>query len=201
MPNFIPHSKANYYEFLLNLKTEVVKPEVAAVLPPDDVTTVAAKATNQLARHAATLAAKVAYDAALKDEADGKIETDYLLQEKNADWKRIAGFPGKIATKLQMVASSSTADVPAKVSFELKIVAGEVRVDWVKGPLQGINVYARLRGETTWVKIGWDTSSPYLDSRPLAQAGVAEVREYMLRGVIKDEEVTEDSDVKSIVLK
>jgi len=55
-----------------------------------------------------------------------------------------------------------------------------------------------LRGQTTWIKLAMDTSSPYIDGRPLAQAGVAEVREYMLRGVVNDEAIGLDSDILSI---
>ncbi len=43
-----------------------------------------------------------------------------------------------------------------------------------------------------------DTSSPYIDGRPLAQPNVAEVREYMLHGVVDDYEVGLDSDVQSV---
>ena len=43
-----------------------------------------------------------------------------------------------------------------------------------------------------------DTSSPYIDGRPLAQAAVAETREYMLRGVLTDVEIGLDSDIQSI---
>ncbi len=40
--------------------------------------------------------------------------------------------------------------------------------------------------------------SLYIDGNPLFQAGVPEVREYMLRGVIADEEIGLDSDIQSI---
>jgi hypothetical protein len=43
-----------------------------------------------------------------------------------------------------------------------------------------------------------DTSSPYIDGRPLAQAGVAENREYMLRGAIDDAAIGLDSDIQNI---
>jgi hypothetical protein len=42
------------------------------------------------------------------------------------------------------------------------------------------------------------TSSPHIDGRPLAQANVAETREYMLRGLLTDVEIDLDSDIQSI---
>lgn len=49
-----------------------------------------------------------------------------------------------------------------------------------------------------WRRIGTDTSSPYYDTAPLAQAGVAEVREYMARGLVNDVEIGIASDIVSI---
>lgn len=43
-----------------------------------------------------------------------------------------------------------------------------------------------------------DTSSPYIDGRPLAVANAPEVREYMLRGVVTDAEIGLDSDILNI---
>lgn len=56
-----------------------------------------------------------------------------------------------------------------------------------------------LCGQTAWTLLGMDTSSPYIDGRPLAVPTAPEVREYMLRGVISDAEVGLDSDVLSII--
>ena len=65
--------------------------------------------------------------------------------------------------------------------------------------LYGVHIYARLVGQTVWTRIALDTSSPYIDGRPLAVAGVPEHREYMLRGCdINEAEVGQDSDIVSI---
>jgi len=52
-----------------------------------------------------------------------------------------------------------------------------------------------LSGELTWVKLAYDSFTPYGESRPLANAGVPEHREYMAIGVIRDEEVTQQSSI------
>jgi hypothetical protein len=43
-----------------------------------------------------------------------------------------------------------------------------------------------------------DPGSPKNDGRPLAAPGVPETREYMLRGLVKDDEIGLDSDVARI---
>lgn len=76
---------------------------------------------------------------------------------------------------------------------------GRVRIDFVKDGLDGVHIYARLKGQTTWAKLALDTYSPYEDNRPLATAGQPEHREYMAIGVLHDEEVTQQSDIVEAV--
>ena len=80
----------------------------------------------------------------------------------------------------------------------MTIEAGKVRVDFVRGGVDALAIYSRLRGTPTFHKLAVDTSSPYFDTTPLAQTGVPEVREYFARGMVNDEEVGVDSDIVSI---
>ena len=43
-----------------------------------------------------------------------------------------------------------------------------------------------------------DTEAPYYDTRPLAQPGVPEVREYKVRGMVADDEIGQSSDIVSL---
>ncbi|MEP7169833.1 MAG: hypothetical protein ABI855_10735 [Bacteroidota bacterium] len=73
-----------------------------------------------------------------------------------------------------------------------KAMPGEVIIKFKKKGVDGVNVYGHPIGSTDpndWVKIAYDGSSPYNDTRALAHAGVPEVREYKLRGVINDGEI------------
>jgi len=51
-----------------------------------------------------------------------------------------------------------------------------------------------------WRLLDRDNHPPYVDSTPLAQPGVPEVREYRLMGVWSDQEVGQPSDVASITV-
>ena len=62
-----------------------------------------------------------------------------------------------------------------------------------------INVYSRLQGEAQWQFLARDTHSPYIDTRPLANPAIPEVREYAARCVINDEEKGLLSDIVSAV--
>ena len=63
---------------------------------------------------------------------------------------------------------------------------------------EGWRLYARLRGTTSWERIAIEHHAPYFDTRPLAQSNVSEVREYMARRVVNDEEIGVDNDIVSI---
>lgn len=199
MADYIPRQKGEYQDWLLNIKNNIDVEGLKFGLDAPSITSVKAKITDQIARHVATVNAESALAAARASENDGEKEANSFLRAQIAYWKRKTGFTDEIAQRLGVTASggSEDSDYP-KVSFKLKIVGGEVRIDWTKGRLDGVNIYSRLRGQAGWTKIGMDTSSPYLDARSLGTPGQAEVREYMLRGVVKDAEVTGDSDVQFV---
>lgn len=85
-----------------------------------------------------------------------------------------------------------------KPVITVTIEAGKIVIDFAKDGADGLAIYGRLRGTTAWQKLGVDYEAPYYDTRPLAQAGVAEVREFMARGVVGDDEIGQDSDIVSI---
>ncbi len=82
-----------------------------------------------------------------------------------------------------------------KPTLNLMAEAGAVRVDFVKGEADAVNIYSRIRGQTAWRFIARDTNSPYMDCTPPAGNVTTEVREYMLRGVLNDEEIGQASEV------
>jgi hypothetical protein len=70
-------------------------------------------------------------------------------------------------------------------------------VDFVKGEADAVNIYSRIHGQTAWRFIARDTNSPYMDCSALAGTETTEVREYVLRGVLDDEEIGHASEVMS----
>ena len=75
------------------------------------------------------------------------------------------------------------------------VMPGRVRIDFVKEGLDGVNIYARLKGGSSWTKLAYDSYSPYEDTRPIAVINQPEHREYMAIGVIHDEEATQQSNI------
>ena len=98
--------------------------------------------------------------------------------------------------ELQSSASSSEFDPSTyKPQFTVEVLGGLITLKFKKKGVDGVAIYGRLCGALGWTKLGTDTSSPYIDGRPLAVPGEPEFREYMLRGMIDDDEIGLESDV------
>src|SRR5438128_1052969 len=70
----------------------------------------------------------------------------------------------------------------------------------VRGPLDGIHVYSRKKGETAWRFLDSARYSPFVDAAPAATPGIPEIREYRVVGVYKDQEVGQPSDIVSVTV-
>jgi hypothetical protein len=77
---------------------------------------------------------------------------------------------------------------------------GRVKIEGRKPGFESVSIYSRKKGEVQWKLIAVRKRKfPFYDESPLAVAGVPEVREYMARGVVDDEEVGEASEIKEVV--
>jgi hypothetical protein len=115
-------------------------------------------------------------------------------------WKKLPGWPASGSEAVLRLKGPGIVFDPAtyKPSFTLSMEAGKIRFDFEKKGVQRLKFFCRLRGQTVWNEIGEDSAPPYWDTNPLANPNVPEVREYMARGVIDDEEIGVDSDIVTI---
>lgn len=64
--------------------------------------------------------------------------------------------------------------------------------------MDGLKFYWRLKGQTVWKPLSFDTNSPYDDYTPPVTPGVPEAREYQGFGVIADVQIGQPSDIVSV---
>ena len=204
---FIPQNRAQQRAWWLNLRTGIVTWGPVLGLLPADITAVQATCDAQIALIDAEVAAQTALDSAIQAEKMGFALNGTAIKESIANWKTRPPYTAEIGAALQLLGSApatSGVSTPGaaqdayKCIVTVKILHGEIRIDWKKMGAQGVHIYTRLSGQTVWVLIGRDTNSPYIDGRPLANPAIPETREYMLRGMIDDEEIGVDSDVQSV---
>ncbi len=143
--------------------------------------------------HIASLVATATKDTIVsKGEKEQRVVINRMKKNKN--------FTLAIGEDLQIntiVDTEKLAESKAKIKLEVK--PGKVVISFVKGKLNGMNIYERLAGTIGWEKLAYNSYSPYEDKRPLAVAGVSEHREYMGIGVIHDAEVTLQSDIMEVI--
>jgi len=87
-----------------------------------------------------------------------------------------------------------------KTILRLKNVPAGVEVKFVKKGLTGIMLYYRIQGSSEWIKVGLIVKRGYVHEAPLMEPGTPEVREYMARGVMDNDEVGPNSDIVEITV-
>lgn len=198
--DYVPDKRDTRYQWYLNLSNNVVAEAVKFGGAPADATAMKALVDGVIAKMDATAAAQDAVDGARLIERNTETAALAELRTKVRNWKTLSGWAASGSEAVLQLRSSGPAFDPLayKTVLKVQLVPGGVRVDFTKKGVDGVIIYMRVRGSATWRKIGMDTEAPYIDSTPLASPGVAEVREYMARGFLHDEEIGQDSDVVSI---
>lgn len=80
---------------------------------------------------------------------------------------------------------------------DITVLPEKMLVEWVKGTMDGVLVYASLNG-TDFEEIGSDMGSPFEDTRPNQVADVIEIRYYRLRYIKTDKLTGRYSDVVNV---
>ncbi len=113
--------------------------------------------------------------------------------------KTKAAYTEAIGNDLGIIGEADTFDPNRfKTKLTATVFTDHVEIKFSKEKTDGINIYSRLKGEANWTYLALDTSSPYIDNRPLRTPGTPEVREYMGIGVIDDAQLPLQSDVISV---
>ncbi|MFT3934487.1 MAG: hypothetical protein QM726_12770 [Chitinophagaceae bacterium] len=103
------------------------------------------------------------------------------------------------AKALQIISTTPIADLTDyKPTLTGKETGGNLHLSFQKHGADGMNIYARMHGETNWVLLGNAKHSPYIDTRALAKPGVAEIREYCCMATLANTEVGLRSEVLAV---
>lgn len=198
--DFIPKSDAGKLSWSQNIEDKLAGHATVLGLSATDVT--AQKALLASIRKAVTDKA-----AAQANAKRAIVESDQLiddsvkaLRSSIQSWKQQPGFTDAIGADLQIITTESGFDPQSfKTTLSSSVHPGRVEIGFVKSETQGVNIYTRLKGQATWVKLSFDGHSPYIDNRPLAVANTPEHREYMAIAVIDDAEIGQSSDIIEVV--
>ena len=194
--DYLPKKEAEKKSWYQSFSTAIATNAAALGLTAAQVTALQTICTTNItaidkndAAQTAARSARTAKDTQLSN-GDKQLRTEIKKLKTNS------GYTATIGTALQVIGEDADIDYSTyKPTISCVVMPGRVRIDFTKDGLDGVYIYARLKGEATWRKLALDTYSPYEDNRPLTAAGQPEHREYMAIGVLHDEEVTQQSDI------
>ena len=201
MPDYIPTRREPRRAWLQNISAKAAAQVVAGGGTAPVATNLTTAADALIAAYTDADSAKTTYEGKKAVEQSTETEQIAIIRSIMTSLKVLPNWKSSGAdAQLQASASGSEIDpgtYKPVISVEMK--GGFITMDFKKKGVDALAIYGRLRGTLGWTKLGVDTSSPYIDGRPLATPGVAEIREYMARGMMDDEEIGLESDIVSIV--
>lgn len=198
--DFIPRKRAELQQWLGNLSSHAIAEVAKFGAPAADGTAMKALANDALAKMNATDAAEVGLDGVRQIERATLAAAFSTLRGKVRNWKTLPAFPASGSEAVLKLKGAGVVFDPGDLQAGADGDGGcgqdphrfqKERGRWARG-------FCRLRGTAAWRRIGMDTSAPYFDTAPLVTPNVPEVREYMARGMVDDEEIGLESDIVSI---
>ena len=200
MPDFFPGKWGDRLTWLQNLKLKLDQYATTLVLPAGKVAQIIALIDEMMVAIQLVVQREGELSSAVTARDDIVLVNDMpaLRLELNALKTNTAMTPA-IETDMKIVGTTPVFDPNTfKPDLSAEIVGGEIKIRFKKGRCEGVNIYTRLKGQTTWTKLSFDSHSPYVDNRPLANTGTPEVREYMAYGVLNDQQIGLQSDIVSV---
>lgn len=200
MADYIPSKREQRKEWLENIEEKADEQVVAGGGTVPVATNLKTAATTILTAYGETDTAETVRDGKKAVEADTEATQLAIIRSILTTLKVLPNWKSSGADAQLKSSATGTAFDPDtyQPEFTVTLKGGLITLEFKKKGVTGLAFYGRLRGTLGWTKLGTDTNSPYIDGRPLAVPGVAEMREYMARGMMGDEEVGLESDIVSL---
>lgn len=197
---YIPRPDAALKTWLANFKAKIAIHGPTLGLLPAEITALQDWCDDLIAAIDDVMQKKQDYKESVSAKnAQRKISVDGITNAATSI-KTKAAYTEAIGNDLGIIGEADTFDpLTFKTKLSAVVFTDHVVINFTKEQTDGVNIYARRKGEATWNFLALDTNSPYVDNRPLAVPGTPETREYMGIGVIEDEQLPLQSDVIIVV--
>lgn len=199
--DYIPTVRTDRYFWWKKIRDHIETEGPKFGLTPEGISAAKSIAADQCAAMEATNAAEAALKGAYATEAASTLQNTAAMRACVRHWKTLPDFPtsgSEGALKLRGAKKAFDPDT-FKPKLKVSLVGGRIRLVFTKSGFDAMVIFGRLNGAAEWTRLGIDSSSPYFDTRPLAEPGVAEQREYKVRGLLDDQEIGQDSSIVSIL--
>jgi hypothetical protein len=197
---YFPRKDADLMLWAQNYKTKIATVGVSLGLTPADITNEQTLCDELIAGINAAQDAKSAAASAVESKNTVLQKSGGELRINIGRHKKAVGYTAALGEALSIVSSNTGIDIATyKAKITAELFAGYVRIKFNKQGADGINLYHRKKGESTWKFLARDTKSPYDDHIVLAISGQPEHWEYKAFGVVYDDEIGQASDIVEVV--
>ena len=201
--NFIPNRDSDFVDYHDNFKTVTNSDGATVGLTVADLTAITGdNSTVHTVKNDSDSAALVA------KQTTSTLRNTFGTIKQNVRTlaRRIKVHPAyteALGKRLGIEGAEDTTDMTtAKPTLKgTAILQGHAQIGFDKQKSDGINLYSKRDGDADWVKLSFDSQSPYLDNRPLLVAGKPEQRRYRACYVIADSEIGLYSDEMVVTVK
>lgn len=185
MPDFIPQNEGELILWLGNFQNKLTTSYGASLGYTHTQLTDISNACNSLVSALNVVeAAKKAFNNAVG--AKDKVKLDQLWFLKTEIRKIKGAYTDAIGKDLGIIGTNDEVDEETvKPKFSGQAFPGYVRLKFSKNGLDGVNIYSRLKGQSSWGFLLRDINSPYDDHKAIAN-GAPETGEYMCIGIMED---------------
>lgn len=197
---YIPAADGNLKTWLTNFKSKLAVHGATLGLSAGDITQLDNWCNDLIKTIDDVKAARQDYkEAVSKKNTQRKLSVDGITNAATA-MKTKAAYSEAIGNDLGIIGEADGFDpLTFKTKLTATVYTDHIKIAFTKEKTDGVNLYSRKKGDTTWTFLALDTQSPYMDNRPLTVANTPETREYMAIGVIDDAQLPLESDVISVV--
>lgn len=197
--DYFPRTKSARQPWLRHINNELAIEAANLGVPADETAVVLAQIQEVLDRNA-ELEAAVATVRKAKSALDAADKIVEVSLRKFA--KRLKSLPLYKPETGKSLGIVTTTVHKSLVDFKPSIYAvetgGFVQIFFVKKKVRSVNIYCKMPGETVFTLVATAVESPYIDTRPPSTAGIAELRQYYVMGVVKNAEVGQRSEIVAV---
>lgn len=197
---YIPAGDAELVRWLNNFKDQISITGPTLGLTPTQVTELQDKAQKGIDTLLAVTIKKQEYADAVLSKNMVRSEEVNFITNMVAIIKRHPLFTENMGGILGIISpTTAQSRITLQPTLKLHTFPKYVEIDFNKRGQTGVTILSRIRGTDEWVEIANAERSPYKDTRPLQEAGKAEIREYMIRCYSNNESVGQDSETRMVV--
>jgi hypothetical protein len=188
--DYIPRSYANLEQWLQNQQDTIAEVGTVLGMSADEQAAYLASVQKLLDKVTPIVDLTCQLDH-LKADFDPLMAAELPnLHQQVKRLKTHSGYAPSIGLRMGWISERHEVDPASSQPSITATAAGlRVRIEGNKPGFEAVNLYMRRKGEPEWTQIALRKRRfPVYDETPPVNAGVPEIREYLCRGVVDDEE-------------